>query len=121
MAAAQTQQVVATADLQPVGKGSDLSGFLIKEGKVDPCVASYVTKELQAESISDFANLWTPADFEKGMQDDVVSQVKQLEGNKMASRLQVARLRAAWSLAQKRVGTGSSTLDPQRQPTLAVR
>merc|ERR1719323_2859704 len=85
------------------GKGSDLSGFLIKDGKVDPCVASYVTKELQAESIADFANLWTQADFEQGMQDDVVSQVKELSGNKAASRLQVARLRAAWSLAQKQV------------------
>merc|ERR1712113_219901 len=87
------------------GKGSDLSGFLIKDSRVDPCVASYVTKELQAESIADFANLWTQADFEKGMQDDVVSQVKQLNGNKVASRLQVARLRAAWSLAQTRVSS----------------
>jgi len=84
------------------GKGSDLSGFLIKDSKVDPCVASYVMKELQVESISDFANLWTQADFEKGMQDDVVSQVEQLKGNKVASRLQVARLRAAWSQAQTR-------------------
>lgn len=82
---------------------AELSGFLINDGKVDPSVASYLTKVLQVETVADFAYCWTPDDFEQGMQDDVVSQVKEVSGNKVASRLQVARLRAAWNQARAQV------------------
>merc|ERR1719512_79647 len=57
-----------------------------------------MTKTLQLESVSDFASYWTSADYEKGVQTDVVQQVADV--SLPSSKLQIARLRAAWKLAQ---------------------
>merc|ERR1719512_569730 len=57
-----------------------------------------MTKTLQLESVSDFASYWTSADYEKGVQTDVVQQVADV--SLPSSKLQIARLRAAWKMAQ---------------------
>merc|ERR1719446_1688171 len=57
-----------------------------------------MTKTLQLESVSDFASYWTSAEYEKGLQTDVVQQVADV--SLPSSKLQIARLRAAWKLAQ---------------------
>merc|ERR1712209_48268 len=53
---------------------------------------------LQLASVSDFASYWTSAEFEKGVQTDIVQQVADV--SLPSSKLQIARLRAAWKLAQ---------------------
>merc|ERR550525_1579172 len=57
-----------------------------------------MTQTLQLASVSDFASYWTSAEFEKGVQTDIVQQVADV--SLPSSKLQIARLRAAWKLAQ---------------------
>merc|ERR1719512_482296 len=57
-----------------------------------------MTQTLQLASVSDFASYWTSDEFEKGVQTDVVQKVADV--SLPSSKLQVARLRAAWKLAQ---------------------
>merc|ERR1712038_1253512 len=59
---------------------------------------NYMTQTLQLASVSDFASYWTSAEFEKGVQTDIVQQVTDV--SLPSSKLQIARLRAAWKLAQ---------------------
>ena len=85
---------------------SALGDFLQNNGLTDPKVINYMTQTLQLKGVSDFANYWTSAEFEKGVQTDVVQQVASM--SLPASKLQVARLRAAWKLAQDPVATKGS-------------
>merc|ERR1712038_1409174 len=59
---------------------------------------NYMGQTLQLASVSDFASYWTSAEFEKGVQTDIVQQVADV--SLPSSKLQIARLRAAWKLAQ---------------------
>mmetsp|Transcript_39014 Transcript_39014/g.112639 ORF Transcript_39014/g.112639 Transcript_39014/m.112639 type:complete len:485 (+) Transcript_39014:67-1521(+) len=82
---------------------AELVRFLTDEANIDASVAAYVTKQLQLESVADFANYWTRDEYERGMQDDIISQLE-LFRSKPAGKLQVARLRAAWQGAQQQMG-----------------
>jgi hypothetical protein len=77
---------------------SALGAFLQNNGLTDPKLINYMTKTLQLESVTDFASYWTSDEFEKGVQTDVVQKVADV--SLPSSKLQVARLRAAWKLAQ---------------------
>merc|ERR1719195_1594478 len=57
-----------------------------------------MTQTLQLASVSDFASYWTSAEYEKGVQTDIVQQIADV--SLPSSKLQIARLRAAWKLAQ---------------------
>merc|ERR1719216_354906 len=57
-----------------------------------------MTQTLKLESVSDFASYWTSAEYEKGVQTDIVQQIADV--SLPSSKLQIARLRAAWKLAQ---------------------
>merc|ERR1719350_2368403 len=84
-----------------------LAQFLQVDGKVDSSIVTYITKDLKLESVSDFANFWASDDYQRGMQTDVVEQVKAFKNTSLpTARLQIARLRAAWKLAQDK-STGS--------------
>merc|ERR1712079_106573 len=72
--------------------------FLQTNGLTDPKIINYMTQTLQLASVSDFASYWTSAEFEKGVQTDIVQQVADV--SLPSSKLQIARLRAAWKLAQ---------------------
>merc|ERR1712012_364740 len=61
-------------------------------------MGNYMTQTLQLASVSDFASYWTSAEIEKGVQTDIVQQVADV--SLPSSKLQIARLRAAWKLAQ---------------------
>ena len=75
-----------------------LGEFLQNNGLSDPKLINYMTKTMLLESVSDFASYWTSTEFEKGVQTDVVQQVADV--SLPSSKLQIARLRAAWKLAQ---------------------
>jgi len=77
---------------------SALGAFLQTNGLTDSKVINYMTQTLKLESVSDFASYWTSAEYEKGVQTDIVQQVADV--SLPSSKLQVARLRAAWKLAQ---------------------
>jgi len=77
---------------------STLGAFLQSNGLTDAKVINYMTQKLQLESVADFASYWTSDDFEKGVQTDVVQQVADV--SLPSSKLQIARLRAAWKVAQ---------------------
>merc|ERR1719361_426178 len=81
---------------------AELTRFLTDDAKVDASVAAFMTKTLHLASVADFANYWTANEYERGMQDDVVSQTG-LSKSSPAGKLQVARLRAAWQRAQKQM------------------
>jgi len=84
-----------------------LGEFLQTNGLTDPKIINYMRNTLLLESVTDFASYWTSADFEKGVQTDVVQQVADV--SLPSSKLQIARLRAAWKLAQdKPVATTSA-------------
>merc|ERR1711884_663942 len=83
------QQLVAMATL---------GEFLQTNGLTDPKIINYMTQTLQLASVSDFATWGTSAEFEKGVQTDIVQQVADV--SLPSSKLQIARLRAAWKLAQ---------------------
>merc|ERR1719446_1395994 len=74
-----------------------------------------MTKTLQLESVSDFASYWTSAEYEKGIQTDVVQQVADV--SLPSSRLQIARLRAAWKLAQNQAVGPIATKEPSAKAT----
>lgn len=86
-----------------MGSRAQLVNFLVNDARVDPSIASYLTNTLEIDTISDFANFWTLADFEKGMQDDVVAEVLPFKSDmsKPTAKIQTARLRTAWRTAQK--------------------
>jgi len=85
----------------PAAAASPLARFLQGDAGVDPEVVAYVTKALQLETVSDFANFWTCGEYESGVQTDVVQRTAGFRDvSSAASRLQVARLRSAWQLAQ---------------------
>merc|ERR1719464_1000989 len=90
---------------------SALGDFLQNNGLTDPKVINYMTKTLQLESVADFASYWTSDEFEKGVQTDVVQKVADV--SLPSSKLQVARLRAAWKLAQ---GQPVGPITPQGAP-----
>ena len=77
---------------------SALGEFLQNNGLTDPKIINYMTGTLQLASVSDFASYWTSAEFEKGVQTDVVQQVAEV--SLPSSKLQIARLRSAWKAAQ---------------------
>jgi len=78
-----------------------LAQFLSNDSNIDRQIVDYMTKTVQLESLSDFANFWTSADYEKGVQNDIVTQVPGFQdASRPASRVQIARLRAAWKKAQ---------------------
>jgi len=87
---------------------SALGGFLQNNGLTDPKLINYMTKTLQLESVSDFASYWTSAEYEKGIQTDVVQQVADV--SLPSSKLQIARLRAAWKLAQNQAAGPIATM-----------
>jgi len=79
---------------------ASLAQFLA-DAKIDTQIVNYMTKTVQLESLSDFANFWTSAEFEQGVQSDIVTQVPGFQdASRPASRVQIARLRAAWRAAQ---------------------
>jgi len=84
-----------------------LGDFLQINGLTDPKIITYMSKTLLLESVSDFASYWTSADYEKGVQTDVVQQVADV--SLPSSKLQIARLRAAWKLAQDQAATKGSS------------
>jgi len=95
---------------------SALGDFLQNNGLTDPKIINYMTQTLQLKGVSDFANYWTSAEFEKGVQTDVVQQVANM--SLPASKLQVARLRAAWKLAQNQaVASVATTASPGKTTT----
>jgi len=77
---------------------SALGAFLQTNGLTDSKVINYMTQTLKLESVSDFASYWTSAEYEKGVQTDIVQQIADV--SLPSSKLQIARLRAAWKLAQ---------------------
>nr|AAN85429.1 glutathione-S-transferase [Pyrocystis lunula] len=81
---------------------AELQAFL-QEAKVDPKVIGHITKALPHKSVADFAKGWTSANFEQGMQNDIVAKTG-LSG--MEAKLQVSRLRAAWKAASSKTGSG---------------
>merc|ERR1719188_1870892 len=92
---------------------STLAQFLSNDSNIDRQIVDYMTKTVQLESLSDFANFWTSADYEKGVQNDIVTQVPGFQdASRPASRVQIARLRAAWKKAQDQSssqGTATAT------------
>jgi len=82
---------------------SSLAQFLSSDARVDAKIVSYMTQTLKLETVSDFANFWTAAEYEKGVQSDIIQKLPGLQD--AASRLQTARLRAAWKLAQDQAVT----------------
>lgn len=84
----------------------DCESFFRNGSGIDPSIMTYLLDTLQIECIFDFACMWTEADYEKGLCDDVVAQVEPFKSDmaKPASRLQVARLRSAWLQARKELG-----------------
>jgi len=80
---------------------STLAQFLSNDSNIDRQIVDYMTKTVQLESLSDFANFWTSSDYERGVQNDIVTQVPGFQdASRPASRVQIARLRAAWKKAQ---------------------
>ena len=77
---------------------ASLGEFLQANGLSDPKIINYMTQTLQLAIVSDFASYWTSAEYEKGVQTDIVQQVADV--SLPSSKLQIARLRAAWKLAQ---------------------
>ena len=75
-----------------------LGEFLQTNGLTDPKIINYMTQTLQLAIVSDFASYWTSAEYEKGVQTDIVQQIADV--SLPSSKLQIARLRAAWKLAQ---------------------
>jgi len=75
---------------------------LLGKEAVHPNVVKYLTSTLGIELSSDFANMWTDSEYEKGVCDDVVAQVWPFKGDPTGpqARLQVARLRTLWRRAQ---------------------
>jgi len=92
-----------------------LGGFLQNNGLTDPKLINYMTKTLQLESVSDFASYWTSAEYEKGVQTDVVQQVADVSLPR--SKLQIARLRAAWKLAQNQAAGPIATMGASAKTT----
>jgi len=75
--------------------------FILSTAKVDEKIVAYMTETLQLKTISDFSNLWTATEYEKGIQNDIVQKVPGFEdASQPLSRLQIARLRTAWIMAQ---------------------
>ena len=52
-----------------------LGEFLQTNGLTDPKIINYETRTLQLASASDFASYWTGAEYEKGVQTDIVQQI----------------------------------------------
>jgi len=91
---------------------SRLAQFLSDDFKIDGQIVDYMTKTVQLE-FNDFVNFWTLADFEKGVQNDIVMQVPGFQDtSRPASKVQIARLRAAWKAAQDQK-EGKITAMPQ--------
>nr|AAL40676.1 luciferase [Pyrocystis lunula] len=84
--------------------------FLTNDAKLDPNIVTYMTRDLKLESIADFAHLWTTGEYEKGVQDDIVRKVPAFQDtSKAPSKVQIARLRAAWLSAQQSEGVPGAT------------
>mmetsp|Transcript_54045 Transcript_54045/g.167731 ORF Transcript_54045/g.167731 Transcript_54045/m.167731 type:complete len:699 (-) Transcript_54045:321-2417(-) len=97
---------------------SDLTQFLLHDAKVDASIVSYVTKTLQLQTPSEFANYWTSAEYEEAVQTDVVQQVAAFkDASATVARLQTARLRSAWKLAQ---GAAPASPTPAQAPAVAA-
>jgi len=80
---------------------SALAQLLSNGSKLDKQIVDYMTKTVQLESLSDFANFWTSADYERGVQNDIVTRVPGFQDpSRPASRVHIARLRAAWNKAK---------------------
>jgi len=92
-----------------------LGEFLQNNGLTDPKIINYMRNKLLLESVTDFASYWTSADFEKGVQTDVVQQVADV--SLPSSKLQIARLRAAWKLAQNQAMGPIATKEPSAKAT----
>jgi len=93
---------------------SALGAFLQTNGLTDSKVINYMTQTLKLESVSDFASYWTSAEYEKGVQTDIVQQIADV--SLPSSKLQIARLRAAWKLAQDQpVGATATKSAPAKK------
>ena len=92
---------------------TELARFLTDAG-VDASITAYMTKQLQLQIVAEFANYWTADEYEKGVADDVVSQIQSFKSGP-AGKLQVARLRTAWQGAQQ------GTRGGQQQAGAALR
>mmetsp|Transcript_98513 Transcript_98513/g.195410 ORF Transcript_98513/g.195410 Transcript_98513/m.195410 type:complete len:290 (-) Transcript_98513:132-1001(-) len=87
----------------PKQGASALNTFLVAKAQVDKGVADFIEKELKITDVGTFANRWGPDNFQSGMQDDIVAKLPPFSANvnAVSARLQVARLRTAWLLAQE--------------------
>jgi len=100
---------------------SPLQQFLAVVVKVDQQIIDYLTGDLGLEEVRDFATLWSASAFEQGVIDDVVAKVEPFRCTPKAagSRLQIARLRTAWKLAQEQAtGTKAGTGTARGFPTI---
>mmetsp|Transcript_74326 Transcript_74326/g.168365 ORF Transcript_74326/g.168365 Transcript_74326/m.168365 type:complete len:289 (-) Transcript_74326:89-955(-) len=90
--------------LPPKQDASALSTFLVETAKVDKCVAEFLERQLKITGVGAFASHWGPDNYQHGVRDDVVAKLAPFSENvsDAAARLQVARLRTAWRLAQVR-------------------
>ena len=72
--------------------------FLVGQHKVAPEVLQQLRAE-GVESLSDFVGLFTEADYEQALKDEVLSKVE----SHRDSKIQLARLRVAWMRARQEV------------------
>lgn len=82
---------------------------------VDPKIIAYLTGDMRLTEVRNFATFWSPSAYEHGVRDDIVAKVEpyRTDMSSPASRVQVARLRTAWKLAQEQatvMQAGSGTL-----------
>jgi len=62
---------------------------------------NYMTQRPQFETVADFANIWTSKEYEQGVQTDIIQQIAAFrDASSPGCKLQVARLRAGWKVAQ---------------------
>eukprot|EP00418_Pyrodinium_bahamense_P049975 CAMPEP_0179174872 /NCGR_PEP_ID=MMETSP0796-20121207/86346_1 /TAXON_ID=73915 /ORGANISM="Pyrodinium bahamense, Strain pbaha01" /LENGTH=209 /DNA_ID=CAMNT_0020878181 /DNA_START=79 /DNA_END=705 /DNA_ORIENTATION=+ len=94
-----------------------LAQFLTGEAKVDPVIVAYVVENLQLETVSDFANFWTNAEYEEGVKSDITNNVPGYEdASHPKTRVQVARLRTAWRLLRESVKKKVDA-EPPKEPS----
>ena len=72
----------------------NLITLLAETSQVDAQVTKYITDTIGCQSIADFANLFTTADYEEGVSKEILDKTAHKD-----SVLQRGRLRASWRLA----------------------
>ncbi|CAJ1344812.1 unnamed protein product, partial [Effrenium voratum] len=91
------QHKVFTA-ARPMAAAEGFEEFLVGQHKVAPEVLQQLRAE-GVESLSDFVGLFTEADYEQALKDEVLSKVE----SHRDSKIQLARLRVAWMRARQEV------------------